>query len=394
MINKGAATTPNPKVLFYVQHLLGIGHLKRAATLSRAMEAAGFAVTIVSGGKTVPGINIGNAHFIQLPAMRSKDEHFSVMLDDNDQPVDDGLRSARRDMLLDTIATLKPNLVLTELFPFGRRHLRGEIIPMIEAALNLSPQAKIICSVRDILVEPSKKERGPEMVEMVQRYYDHVLVHGDPDLVPFDKTFPLASQIADRLSYTGYIVDPPKNGSAVGRDEVIVSAGGGALSEPLFSAAIDARPQTVFAKNVWRLLAGPSSPPDAYKRLESRITDGIILERARPDFTSMLANCALSISQGGYNTVMDVLAARTRAVIAPYAGGKETEQTLRARLLSADNLFQVVWEQDLSTETLAKAVNAAAAHGKPSSGGIASDGANKSAALLSNLVGHKASVAS
>ena len=71
---------------------------------------------------------------------------------------------------------------------------------------------------------------------------------------------------------------------------------------------------------------------------------------------------------------MDVLAARTRAVIAPYAGGKETEQTLRARLLSADNLFQVVWEQDLSTETLAKAVNAAAAHGKPSSGGIASDG--------------------
>jgi predicted glycosyltransferase len=394
MINKGAATTPNPKVLFYVQHLLGIGHLKRAATLSRAMEAAGFAVTIVSGGKTVPGINIGNAHFIQLPAMRSKDEHFSVMLDDNDQPVDDGLRSARRDMLLDTIATLKPNLVLTELFPFGRRHLRGEIIPMIEAALNLSPQAKIICSVRDILVEPSKKERGPEMVEMVQRYYDHVLVHGDPDLVPFDKTFPLASQIADRLSYTGYIVDPPKNGSAVGRDEVIVSAGGGALSEPLFSAAIDARPQTVFAKNVWRLLAGPSLPPDAYKRLESRITDGIILERARPDFTSMLANCALSISQGGYNTVMDVLAARTRAVIAPYAGGKETEQTLRARLLSADNLFQVVWEQDLSTETLAKAVNAAAAHGKPSSGGIASDGANKSAALLSNLVGHKASVAS
>ena len=83
------------------------------------------------------------------------------MLDDNDQPVDDGLRSARRDMLLDTIATLKPSLVLTELFPFGRRHLRNEIIPMIEAALNLSPQAKIICSVRDILVEPSKKERGP-----------------------------------------------------------------------------------------------------------------------------------------------------------------------------------------------------------------------------------------
>jgi predicted glycosyltransferase len=397
MINKETSSTHKPKVLFYVQHLLGIGHLKRAATLSRAMEAAGLAVTIVSGGKSVPGVNIGSAQLIQLPPMRSKDEHFSVMLDDNDQPVDDGLRSARRDMLLNTVAKLKPSLVLTELFPFGRRHLRGEIIPMIEAALNLSPRPKIICSVRDILVEPSKKERGPEMVEMVQRYYDHVLVHGDPDLVPFDETFPLASRIADRLSYTGYIVDPPphqKVSNGIGTDEVIVSAGGGALSEPLFSAAIDARSQTVFAKNIWRLLAGPSLPPDAYDRLQSKITDGVILERARPDFTSMLANCALSVSQGGYNTVMDILATQTRAVIAPYAGGKETEQTLRARLLSADNLFQVVWEQDLSTENLAGAINTAAARAKPTPDGIATDGAERSAALLANLVGHEAGTAS
>jgi predicted glycosyltransferase len=235
------------------------------------------------------------------------------------------------------------------------------------------------------------------MVEMVQRYYDHVLVHGDPDLVPFDETFPLASRIADRLSYTGYIVDPPphqKVSNGIGTDEVIVSAGGGALSEPLFSAAIDARSQTVFAKNIWRLLAGPSLPPDAYDRLQSKITDGVILERARPDFTSMLANCALSVSQGGYNTVMDILATQTRAVIAPYAGGKETEQTLRARLLSADNLFQVVWEQDLSTENLAGAINTAAARAKPTPDGIATDGAERSAALLANLVGHEAGTAS
>ena len=32
--------------------------------------------------------------------------------------------------------------------------------------------------------------------------------------------------------------------------------------------------------------------------------DGVIVERARTDFPSLLMNCALSISQGGYNTVM------------------------------------------------------------------------------------------
>jgi len=31
-----------PRILFYVQHLLGIGHLMRAACLTRALEATGF----------------------------------------------------------------------------------------------------------------------------------------------------------------------------------------------------------------------------------------------------------------------------------------------------------------------------------------------------------------
>ena len=43
------------RVLVYVQHLLGIGHLKRAATLARALAAQGMQVTLTSGGPAVPG---------------------------------------------------------------------------------------------------------------------------------------------------------------------------------------------------------------------------------------------------------------------------------------------------------------------------------------------------
>lgn len=380
----------SPHVLFYVQHLLGIGHLKRAATLARAMEAEGLSVTIVSGGKEVPGLDIGGSAFVQLAPMRSQDEHFRVMLDDDDQPIDDTTRDARRNDLLATVSRVRPHIVLTELFPFGRRHLRGEIIPMIEAARRQSPAAAIVSSVRDILVEPSKKERGPEMVEMVQRYFDKVLVHGDPALVPFERTFPLAGAIADRLLYTGYVVDPPPPDAVargLGRDEVIVSAGGGALSEPLLTAAITARPMTRLSDRTWRLLAGPSLPPEAYDRLRALCDagEGIVLERARPDFTALLANCALSISQGGYNTVMDVLAAKVRAVIAPYAGGKETEQTARARLLSEQGALQVVWEEDLSAARLAEAVDAAMAGPRPDADRIDTDGAGASARLLATL---------
>ena len=59
--------TRRPRILFYVQHLLGIGHLMRAGTLARALEAAGFDVLIVSGGTHVPGFDPGAARVVQLP---------------------------------------------------------------------------------------------------------------------------------------------------------------------------------------------------------------------------------------------------------------------------------------------------------------------------------------
>jgi len=386
-----------PRVLFYVQHLLGIGHLKRAATLSRAMETVGFSVTIVSGGKVVPGLDIGTADFVQLAPMRSADEHFAVMLDDDDRPIDDSYRLERRDRLLETVARVRPDLILTELFPFGRRHLRSEIIPLLETARAQSPRPSIVCSVRDILVAPSKPERAPEMVATIKQFYDKVLIHGDPDLVPFEQTFPLAGEISNWLAYTGYIVDPPPPGateSGLGRDEVIVSAGGGALSEPLLTAAIAARGKTRLKEATWRLLAGPSLAEDGFERLQSLAGDGVIVERARADFTALLANCALSISQGGYNTVMDVLAAKVRAVIAPYAGGKETEQTLRASLLRERGALQVVWEDELTPERLARAVDAALDGPRPDAAGIKTEGAAVSAALLAGLVAARLSAVS
>ena len=41
-----------PRVFFWVQHLLGIGHLRRAATVARHLADGGFDVLLVSGGFT------------------------------------------------------------------------------------------------------------------------------------------------------------------------------------------------------------------------------------------------------------------------------------------------------------------------------------------------------
>lgn len=375
-----------PRVLFHVQHLLGIGHLKRAATLARAAEEHGLEVTLVSGGHEVPGLDVGGARLVQLDSMRAADKSFKVLVDANDRRIDDGFRTRRCERLLALFGETTPDIVMTELFPFGRRQLSYELMPLLEAAKSRRPRPAVICSVRDILVEPPKPERVQEMLERLEGYYDLVLVHGDPSLVPFGKTFPLAGSIAGMLQYTGYVVEQPRpNDSDAGRGEVIVSAGGGAVSETLFRAAMAARPLTRLSDATWRILAGHALPEGDYRAIEEAAPAGIIVERARPDFLTLLSNCAVSVSQGGYNTVMEVMAAGARGVIVPYAGGLETEQTLRAQLLSERAGLLTMPEADVSAATVARAVDAALDRPPAGLGALDTGGAAASARLLVQL---------
>lgn len=366
-------------VLFHVQHLLGIGHLTRAATLARGLAMEGFEVTVGSGGEPVPGVDFGRATLVQLPPARVADRRFSELVDANGAPVGDAWKARRRDRLLDLYEKVGPDFVLTELFPFGRRQLRFELLPLLDRAAadrERTGRPRIACSVRDILVQSPKPERTREMLAFARHYYDLVLVHGDPRFVSLDATFPHAREIADRVAYTGYVVArserPPGESERKAEEadaEVIVSAGGGAVGGKLLEAALAARPRTPLADAGWRLLAGANLPEPVFRSLAARAADGVSVERFRADFRRLLRSARLSISQGGYNTLMEVLDAGVRAVVVPYAGGLETEQTLRASLLAARGLVEVVGEEELGPDSIAAAVSRALA--KPPPGGLA-----------------------
>src|SRR5262245_37214029 len=128
------------KVFFHVQHLLGIGHLKRAATLTRALEAAGIEVTLASGGMPVSGIKA-----LQLPPA-SSDASFRHRLDERGQPVDEAWKGRRRDALLAAWIASNADVLMIELFPFGRRQMRFELLPLLEAAKARPRRPLIVCS--------------------------------------------------------------------------------------------------------------------------------------------------------------------------------------------------------------------------------------------------------
>jgi predicted glycosyltransferase len=375
----------NRRVLFYVQHLLGIGHLKRAAILARACAAAGLDVTIVSGGAPVDVLDMTGFALVQLPPLRAADRTFQGTTDERGQPVEAAYLDRRRALLLETLERVQPAIVLVEMFPFGRRALRAELWPLIERAK--STGAQIICSVRDILVEKIRPEREAEMIETARSLFDAVLVHGDPAFIPFDATFARAKEIAELIHYTGYVVEPLNPTGPRGTGEVIVSAGSSATGEALLRTALAARPHTSLASATWHLLAGQGLPDSVFDDLRGQAGPGVIVERARADFTTLLANCALSISQGGYNTVMEILTAGARAVLVPYAGGHETEQTLRARRLAERGLVHQIPEGELSVAALADAVEKACTDSSLRTPRIDLRGALKSAEFLASRIG-------
>ena len=379
------------RVFLYVQNLLGLGHLRRAALIARALAADGLEVAFVSGGMPQPGIDLGGARLIQLPPARVADERFSPILDAEGRPIDDAWRDRRRQTLLDAFAVIRPDLLLIELFPFGRRAFRFELLPLLETARARRSRPHILSSVRDILVDKGRPERTEEVVATIDRFFDRVLVHGDPKLAPLERSFPAASRIADRLDYTGYIVEtvaPSTPSRREGVGEVLVTAGGGAVAAPLIEAAIAARSLGSAAERPWRIVAGPGYPEDRWRRLLADAPPGIMLERFRPDLPALYSRCALSISQAGYNTVAEVLMAGARAVLVPFGRGGESEQPLRARLLAERSLATVVAEEDLTPATLAEAVDRALALPPPVAAGrgLDLDGSSRTAALIRKML--------
>ncbi|WP_353844891.1 glycosyltransferase [Rhizobium sp. CSW-27] len=372
------------RVFFYVQHLLGIGHLVRASRIAAALHAAGLEVTLVTGGNAIEGFPGPNVHHVQLPAVLSSTTGFSGLVDEHGRKVDERLEAKRTALLLEAFHAAAPDAVLIEAFPFGRRQMRFELLPLLEAIRARQPKPLLFSSVRDILQQNRKPGRDQETAELVMQHFDGVLMHGDERFVRLEDTFPLAAAIADKVHYTG-LVAPDAPEPAADRFEVVVSAGGGAVGAALIEAAVDAREQ-LGDRRSWCLIAGPNMPADHFDRLSARAGEGAVLVRFRKDFPSLLMNAELSISQAGYNTVCDLLRARCASVLVPFASGGETEQTVRAEKLEALGLARVVPEKALSGETLAKAIASAQPAGTVPPVSLSLDGAATTARIILDML--------
>jgi predicted glycosyltransferase len=346
------------RVLIYVQHLLGVGHLQRALQLSDALLQHGYQVDLVSGGLPTQLKRPESLRIHQLPSLYSADGSFTRLLDANGDEIDDDWRERRKRLLLDIFKSSAAQVLITETFPFGRRMLRFELLSLLEASRKSAECKLVIASIRDILQPKSKPERNRETCELIDAYYDHVLIHGDESIASLEDSFANASHIADKLFYSGYICaqNPTTAPLNTGEDEVLVSAGGSATGLQILRTALAAKPLSVFKDAHWRLLVSPAISIADFNQLQGLADDSVSVERNRADFSELIKRARLSISQAGYNTMTDLLNSDTPAVVIPYAEAGEIEQTLRARALQDRGRLVALSQSDLDAASLAQAM--------------------------------------
>lgn len=368
------------RILIAVTHLLGIGHLVRARHLARALAQAGHEVALASGGLP-DGKAAAGYRFVQVPPVRTEGTDFRNLLDEDGRPAAPERLAARRERLAALARDIRPDIVITEHFPFGRRQLAGEFLALIAAARQANPKALVLSSIRDVLVAPQRPERLAEAAERIAALFDAVLVHGDRRFLPLEASWPLTPEVAGKLVYTGYLAPPRSEAQRSDRGAdvpspsgplrdarndgdatIIVSGGGSAAALPLFEAVLAAA--RLLPRRRFQLLVGHGVAEGAFAALRGAAPGNALVERARPDFPALLSACALSISQAGYNTVLDLVQAGRPALVVPFDAGNETEQALRAMALERAGVARVVTLAQ-GPDRLAAAIEGGLAQGGP-----------------------------
>ncbi len=351
------------RVVFYCQHVLGVGHFFRSLEIVKGL--ADHEVILVTGGADVDFDPPANMTQVQLPGlMMSSDFKDFIPLEEGVTDVDDVL-DRRLEQFKQIMAEYRPDVFLVELFPFGRRKFRFELLPILEGVRQGTwGPCKAVCSVRDILVEkPNPQKHVDRVLSMLNPNFDGVAVHADPSLVTLDETFPGVNDIAPELHYTGYVARKPESGiGAELREEmklgdmplIVLSAGGGNVGSELLEATLKASP-ILSETHPHRLcvFSGPYASDDDFSKYQALAAghDWITIQRFTKRFSAYLDAADLSVSLGGYNTTMNLLAANTYGLLYPFK--QNQEQFMRTERLDAKGIVTLLDDTDLEPKTLA-----------------------------------------
>lgn len=366
------------RVLLYSHDSVGLGHLRRNLTIAHHLSAAlpqatgrhatGLLVTGLApippyplpegfDWLTLPGVTKGGAHYRPRRLLTGLGPLIA-------------LRSA---VLHSALVGLAPGLVIVD------RHLHGvggELHAPLRRLKEEYPDTRIVLGLRDVLDAPeaaAAEWRALGHPRFLRRLIDEIWVYGDPTVHDPFASGEVPSALRDLAHFTGYLSlgrsSCDRSGAPPESPFILTTVGGGADGEPLLRAAAQMTPP---AGHDHLLVAGPQLSEGAFRAVQALAGPRTRVHRCLPGLGRHLHAASAVITMGGYNTIVEVLATSTPALVAPREEPRR-EQLIRARSLERAGAVDVIRQQDLSPRALGQWARTAVHHSVDRSG-LARDG--------------------
>jgi predicted glycosyltransferase len=387
------------KIIFYCQYVWGMGHLFRSLEVARALSD--HEVILVVGGREVDVTLPAHVRLVRLPGLYMDEQFTTLIPDDPDKTIED-IQKKRKKILLSLFQTFKPDLFIIELYPFGRTIFGFELQPLLDSIQQgRFGKIKVVCSLRDILVEKRDPKAYEERVlDHLNAHFDLLLIHSDPAVMPLDETFSRVNDIPIPIFYSGFVSPKVKPAAGkklrqelavAGQEKLIVaSAGGGRSGYLLLRNVIEAAHQLANSQPVrLEMFTGPFRDNGEFKKLSAHSTQRIRVRRFTKRFLEYLSAADVSVSLAGYNTCMNLLVTRIPALVYPYL--RQREQPLRVEKIKRFLPLKILQDKDLSPIHLGNHIRQMLRASKPSDDlPLNLDGADNTARYLIKWMGCRA----
>jgi predicted glycosyltransferase len=340
------------RVLIHCQYVFGIGHFVRTVELARNLSRL-FDVSVISGGEPVPNYNLPhNVEWIQMPAIYKEESCDELKSVDTSKSVAQCFFE-RNEILECVVRKVVPDLLITEHFPFGLL-FEEEVIALIEKVKNCNTYSKIISSVRDIIESKNGGTYDERICEILNCYYDLVMVHGDDRVIPFETSFPQISLIKIPLSYTGYIVRKvKKNPKKTSVPTIVASIGGGRLGNEMLISVLESHSYLHnFFKHDLIIFSG------AFQKMTNELSKNLlpsvkIMHFDEDAYNDALSNASLVICMGGYNSIIEAITAKVPVLVYQRKFyGNNQEQECRIELFKKFGLLDSFNSDELAPENI------------------------------------------
>lgn len=345
-----------PKILLYSHDTFGLGNIRRTLILAGELieQYPRAAILLVTGSQMIHSFRIPEGiDYIKLPCLDRVDaERYEPRFL---SACSEEVKRTRSAILEKSVLGFAPDLMIVDKRPAG---VDGELLETLKALRQRRLPTKLVLGMRDILDEPERTRRNlhsQRCFETIEEFYDEVWVYGSQSVFDTVGEYGFPERVASITHFCGYLKRPTApSAHHSGPPHVLVTTGGGGDGSPMIEAYLEglsSLPRNIALKST--VIFGPQMSPESRAALLERFgyLADVTFSDFEADLTALYAEADIVVSMAGYNTVCELLSFGRHAILVPRAEPVQ-EQLIRARLLAAQGLFDIIEPQHLSPETL------------------------------------------